>query len=244
MNAVDIAPGHWLRADAAASYQRMRAAGMPAGGITDAGRTYAEQAAMYARYLRGELVAYAARPGTSKHETGTALDLDGAARAWAREHGRAFGWLRDRVAREPWHMEYVLVLDQRLLSGAATPAPIDPTEEFPMDAAAEARFDDTRDWLKNVLDAVNAGREDASVARDNAYRAAHGVSQVLNTLGDPQRGLAVQLARLAAEVATLRATGGGVSGVDVQAVADAAAREAIRDLGELLTAVRDDGPTG
>lgn len=123
---VTIAPGHWLAPAAAASYQRMRAAGMPAGGITDAGRTYAEQAAMYARYLRGELLATAARPGTSKHETGNALDLSGPAQAWVREHGAAFGWQRDRVAREPWHMEYVLVLDQRLLTPPPTPAPITP----------------------------------------------------------------------------------------------------------------------
>lgn len=129
-----IAPGHWLAPAAAASYARMRAAGMPAGGITDAGRTYEQQAALYARYLRGELVATAARPGTSKHETGNALDLAGDARTWVRAHGRAFGWLRDQVAREPWHMEYVLVLDTRLTAGAgAPPAPIAPTPRPPLE---------------------------------------------------------------------------------------------------------------
>lgn len=129
-----IAPGHWLRDDAAASYQRMRAAGLPAGGITDAGRTRAEQEALYARYLRGELVAYAARPGTSKHETGCALDLDGAARAWVRQHGTRFGWLRDQVRNEPWHMEYVPALD--LEASRITP-PTAAQEDDPMPTPQE-----------------------------------------------------------------------------------------------------------
>lgn len=118
---VEIAAGHWLDAPAAASYFRMLAAGMPRGGITDAGRTYAQQQVMYARYLRGELLATAARPGTSKHEKGNALDLSGAAREWVRSHGRQFGWLIDQVAREPWHMEYAISLDRRLF---ATPEPV------------------------------------------------------------------------------------------------------------------------
>jgi hypothetical protein len=100
-----IAKGHWLAAAPAASYKRMRAAGCPAG-ITDAGRTYAEQAELYRRYLAGQLVATAARPGTSKHEKGNALDLPEPARAWVREHGAAYGWIKDRVSREKWHMEY------------------------------------------------------------------------------------------------------------------------------------------
>jgi hypothetical protein len=37
-------------------------------------RTYAEQAALYAKYLRGE-IGIAAKPGTSRHETGTGADV-------------------------------------------------------------------------------------------------------------------------------------------------------------------------
>ena len=100
--------GHpaWLRADAAGSYERMKRAGMPAGCVSDAGRTYAEQAEMYRRYLAGELPATAARPGTSKHETGIALDLAEPARAWVRKFGKYYGWQKDNVRNEPWHMEY------------------------------------------------------------------------------------------------------------------------------------------
>lgn len=106
MIATTIATGHWLDAPAAASYQRMRQAGMPAGGITDAGRTNAEQWDLWRAYLAGKLKATAAYPGTSKHESGRALDLSGAALAWARAYGRDFGWIPDLVPDEEWHLEY------------------------------------------------------------------------------------------------------------------------------------------
>ena len=104
---VTIAPGQWLAAAAAASYTAMRAAGMPAGGINDAGRTRAEQEALYRKYLRGELQATAARPGTSKHEKGTALDVStsSGAHAWLVKNGAKYGWTRP-LSNEPWHWEY------------------------------------------------------------------------------------------------------------------------------------------
>lgn len=99
----------------------MLAAGCPAGGITDAGRTRAEQAALYADYLAGRLKATAAKPGTSKHETGRALDLAEPARSWVRTHGAPFGWVRDRVKNEPWHLEYQADKDQRAKAAPAAP---------------------------------------------------------------------------------------------------------------------------
>lgn len=102
--------GRWLADDAAASYQRMRRAGCPAG-ITSAGRTYAEQAELRRKYLRGE-GNFALPPGTSKHETGLALDVPEPARAWVREHGRAYGWVKDVNPAEPWHQEYRADLDE------------------------------------------------------------------------------------------------------------------------------------
>ncbi|GEL95350.1 M15 family metallopeptidase [Cellulomonas composti] len=125
MDTATITPGHWLRADAAASYARMRAAGMPAG-ITSAGRTYAEQVAIFTSlysqvntgrdYQRWDGrdwwrkndggTGYAAPPGTSTHETGVSLDLPEPARAWVRAHGVAYGWRHDTVRGEPWHMTY------------------------------------------------------------------------------------------------------------------------------------------
>ena len=51
--AVVDAAGNRLRADAAASYLRMLAAGMPAGGVDVFTRTLAQQAALYAAYKAG-----------------------------------------------------------------------------------------------------------------------------------------------------------------------------------------------
>ncbi len=118
--------GHWLRADAAASYLRMLACGMPPGGIAalGAGRTYAEQEKLWKAYKAGK-GNLAARPGTSRHETGRALDITRgtAAQSWAARGGNAlkvspaettraelFGWVRD-VPSEPWHFVYFPTLD-------------------------------------------------------------------------------------------------------------------------------------
>lgn len=126
----------WLDAPAAQSYKRMIADGCPAGGITDAGRTRPQQAALYAAYLAGKLKATAAKPGTSKHETGRALDLAEPARSWVRAHGAAYGWIKDRVRNEPWHMEYLADYDKH--AGKTTTAPL-PT---PTPAPAPEEDDD------------------------------------------------------------------------------------------------------
>lgn len=118
--------GHWLRSDAAASYARMLAAGMPRGGISNlgAGRTRDQQQNLYDAYKagRGPL---AAKPGTSRHETGRALDISRgtAAQTWATRGGtplkvslteiiraELFGWVRD-VPSEAWHFVYFPQLD-------------------------------------------------------------------------------------------------------------------------------------
>jgi len=96
----------WLRADAAGSYERMKAAGMPGGCVSDAGRTNDEQWEMYRLYKAGKLKATAAYPGTSKHETGIALDLNEPARKWVRKYGKYYGWRKDLVRNEPWHFEF------------------------------------------------------------------------------------------------------------------------------------------
>jgi hypothetical protein len=70
-------------------------------------RSYTEQAALYDRWVRrvpGQ--APAAKPGTSKHETGEAADLvyTGDGRAWAHDNAARFG-LRFPLGYEPWHIE-------------------------------------------------------------------------------------------------------------------------------------------
>lgn len=113
--------GQWLNGDAAASYLRMLAAGCPTGGISGmgAGRTHAQQERLYDLYRAGK-GNLAAKPGTSLHEKGNALDLERGtpAQRWAVYGGdpykvksgeklrcHAYGWRRT-VSSEAWHLSY------------------------------------------------------------------------------------------------------------------------------------------
>ena len=137
---VDLA-GHTLRADAAASYLRMIAAGMPAGGVDVFMRTMAEQEALYRRYLAGK-GPIAARPvATAPHIDGRAIDLhtktagkydpspahrwltaggDGSSKPKAGEKLRAhtYGWRRS-VPSERWHFEYDRASDTKRVTDLA-----------------------------------------------------------------------------------------------------------------------------
>ena len=123
-----IPGGGTLRGDAAASYLRMRAAGMPAGGIDAWSRTYAQQAELRRRYEAG-IGPLAAKPNANApHIKGVAIDshtttggkyAPSAAHVWLthggdgsrppkageklREH--AYGWRRT-VPSERWHHAY------------------------------------------------------------------------------------------------------------------------------------------
>lgn len=117
-----------LRGDAAASYLRMRAAGMPAGGVDVFSRTMAQQAELRRRYEAG-LGPIAARPNANApHIKGVAMDLqttrngrytpsdahrwlthggDGSSKPKPGEKLRchAYGWRRT-VPSERWHVAY------------------------------------------------------------------------------------------------------------------------------------------
>lgn len=99
-------PG-WLIPAAAAAYERAKAAGMPGGSLSDAGRTNAEQWELWWKYKNGELAATAAYPGSdaSYHEKGNAVDIAEPARTWLRAH-QDYGFVKDTVANEPWHFVY------------------------------------------------------------------------------------------------------------------------------------------
>lgn len=69
--------------------------------------------------LRNVFGSGAARPGTSKHELGIAIDIED----WGPQHGgvdagflRANGWCRT-VSSEPWHYEYRPLLESMGLGG-------------------------------------------------------------------------------------------------------------------------------
>lgn len=114
MDTLDLGGGHWLRADAARSLMRCWDAGCPKG-ITDAGRTPAEQQARYDAYKAG--TGNFAWPPTSpnaNHVGGLAVDLPLAGRTWMRAHGAGgtrlkpifneWGW--SGVENELWHYNY------------------------------------------------------------------------------------------------------------------------------------------
>lgn len=76
-------------------------------GITDSYRTYESQVDLVRRkglYSQGGL---AARPGTSDHGWGLAvdLDLDAKAQAWMRANAGRYGFV-ESTPREPWHWSF------------------------------------------------------------------------------------------------------------------------------------------
>jgi hypothetical protein len=112
------APGHKLRADAAAAFNRMsQFHAATAGGplcVTDSYRTYGEQVSLY-----GRKPGLAATPGTSEHGWGRAVDFCGGVERFGSD---AFQWMKDNAGRfgffhpgwaepsggrpEAWHWEY------------------------------------------------------------------------------------------------------------------------------------------
>jgi len=96
-----------LRSDAAASYKRMRAQGLPAG-ITSAYRSAEAQQVLrnkYIAYLNGGPYAnFALPPSQSNHVKGIAIDVPMGSEGWLKEHGAHNGWTED--ANEHWHFNY------------------------------------------------------------------------------------------------------------------------------------------
>lgn len=101
---------HRLAAPAADAFKQMRAAAAAEGvdiGVTDSYRSYDAQVDVARRkglYSQGGL---AAKPGTSDHGLGLALDLDldATAQTWMRTNGKRFGFVED-TPREPWHWKF------------------------------------------------------------------------------------------------------------------------------------------
>ncbi len=103
-----IGGGERLRYDAADSYRRCLAAGMPPGGVREGYRDYATQERYYDDPPNH--LGLAAVPGTSQHGWGVALDLDPAQTAWLLAHP-SHGWRRT-IRAESWHWEWTPALDQ------------------------------------------------------------------------------------------------------------------------------------
>ncbi len=112
------APGELLRADAAAAFEVLSRAWAEQYGVplcvTDSYRSLAGQVQLFATKP-----SLAARPGTSNHGWGVALDLCGGVQRfdseqhqWLIRNGPRFGWFHPQWARqggskpEPWHWEF------------------------------------------------------------------------------------------------------------------------------------------
>jgi len=113
-----IGNGHKLRPDAAAAFLALDAAYHNATDerlcVTDSYRSLGAQIA-----LRARKPGLAARPGTSEHGWGLALDIgcgvntyEGDAHQWLVDHAGAYGWVNPGWAQadgskpEPWHWEF------------------------------------------------------------------------------------------------------------------------------------------
>lgn len=107
----------------AASYKRLRAAGLPSGGLTSTYRDWNTQARWRKEYLAGKRSAYVAPPSLSSHCKGTAVDFGAAQKAWMRKHGADHGWRRTN-ADEDWHYVYFANLDRRARTVVKVPAKV------------------------------------------------------------------------------------------------------------------------
>jgi hypothetical protein len=116
--ALSWAPSKLLRCDAAAALEQLNQAYLAHFGknisITDAYRDYASQVLVY--MTKPNL---AARPGTSNHGWGLAVDLGGGVNSfgtseynWMKQNAPAYGWNHPAWAEpgssrpEPWHWEF------------------------------------------------------------------------------------------------------------------------------------------
>jgi LysM repeat protein len=77
------------------------------GGPLSAYRTYAQQSQLYGAFLAGH-GAPANPPGTSSHESGTAVDLQTPAMRWVIDQiGWKYGWGKVHAPGEWWHVDYL-----------------------------------------------------------------------------------------------------------------------------------------
>jgi murein DD-endopeptidase MepM/ murein hydrolase activator NlpD len=99
---------------AAAAWNAMRAEALSAygtdiypGGPVSAYRTYEQQSELYHAFLAG-YGAPANPPGSSSHETGTAVDLASPEMRWVVDQiGWKYGWAKVHGPGEWWHVDYV-----------------------------------------------------------------------------------------------------------------------------------------
>ena len=196
---------------------------MPAGHLRSGYRTLADQENEVERQRAG-LTPSAAKPGTSWHGEGLAADVDEPARTWIRTHGASFGWTKDHVKNEPWHLEYDPAHDDQQEDDMT------PDQSAKLDAIY-ATLTPGQAGVKPAGDvALQLGRIEVA-----AKTAADAVTP--GQAGVRTAGITVaQLASLSGQVTGLTAalaqvhTGGPVDLAAVTAAAEAGAKAALADL--------------
>jgi hypothetical protein len=98
--------GHWLNGEAAQAFKAADAEANRKGfdiDVNSAGRTYQEQAQLYNELHGTQSVA---KPGTSLHESGNALDIQNYAQSKDVLEKHGFEYKGDELHNDPWHFEY------------------------------------------------------------------------------------------------------------------------------------------
>lgn len=114
-----IGDGYYLREDAAASWERLRAKASEVPLVVNSAfRTMAEQESLWAQKVQGLISSAVARPGFSNHQNGVALDVQvdrstsSPQYKWLAVNGPPHGWVNVGASfGEPWHWEYKPELD-------------------------------------------------------------------------------------------------------------------------------------
>jgi LAS superfamily LD-carboxypeptidase LdcB len=150
--------GHKLNPEAAAKYKEMVKAAAKdnvSWGITDSYRSYEQQVDVAKRkglYSKGGL---AAKPGTSYHGWGSAVDLDfykgkGKQKEWLDKNASKFGF--KNIPREPWHWQHTesgskLKKNQKLDVDSKKPLP--KSKEKESNSSDESILDKIKSYFSN-----------------------------------------------------------------------------------------------
>ena len=161
-NLVPLSTGgnHKLNPEAAADYEKMVKAAKEDGvewGITDSYRNLESQIDVAKRkglYSQGGL---AAKPGTSNHGWGSAVDLNfkvgkGNALEWLKNNASKFGFTN--IAREAWHWEH-LESAKKLGSGSSVTTEPSQTNNYENEPESESEPEDDVDKATNSLNSYS-----------------------------------------------------------------------------------------
>lgn len=208
-----------FRPEAAASWNRMRALGMPMD-VSDTYRDLARQK----EYEKNppNSVGLAAKAGTSSHGWGLAVDARGACLTWLETNGAKHGWIRT-IRAEPWHFEYQAARDQYAKENEMS-------EQLIMNAFAKA-----------LTQSAQVARELRRIIwTDTKVQRSTGAVSALQELADAKTAAQRAEAKVDAVLAVVR----DIPGVDTDALAAKVAEAVAEHQSEVVTAAVRKGIDG